>query len=1390
MARTKTRKRQRGQDFDMPTVLSSQEVLDKAFHRATKVTVEDKSSLHRARRTAMAKVDSISSTIDAVLVRTIDGFAPIVDLHPFHRVALATRVDLGEAMGAIRTLIWCNNQIKDVCKKAVRQLDRTRSRDFVEMKRKEVYGRVSSLIERISPELQVLQKTRDVLKSLPHIDPKVPTAVIAGSPNVGKSALVARLSSAEPEVASYPFTTKAVTVGHFYYRGHAYQVVDTPGILDRPLEERNPIELRALAAIENLSHVLVFLIDPSESCGTSVDEQEALLVDVRSRYPEAEVLVVETKADLLRRDEPGRMSTSAHTGEGVEEPRDAHHQGHGVGYRSSIEVGPMVGSTRSCCSTELESYFQRLAIGLDECIDIARRARSQGFEPETEIEIPVATDLAERVENLVGPEGIAERIRNASEDLNREECALHIARDIVKTMPFPSKEKALDQAIRTGLAVLTEGVLVAPLEGVSEIKVKSNADGSQYADVYFSGPIRAAGGTAQALSVLIADVVRRELKLAPYQPTPKEVERYKEEIRLYKQVQHLQYLPSNDEIDLIASHCPVCINGDGTEDVEVSGNRDLERVETNRVRSGACLVMAEGMCLKAPKVQRHVSRLGVDGWDFISDLLASMHKLKDDGDSLTDEELEAASERDAKLDEEDEMLDLEGGELDPEVLRDMERQRTQIAANYKYMKELIAGRPVFAHPSRPGGFRLRYGRTRATGLAAIALSPATMMTLDRFVAIGTQLKIERPGKAGAITPCESIEGPIALLKNGDLVEIDTVALSKEYANAVDTIYDVGEVLIPYGEFLENNHNLVPGTFSEEWWREEVRASDPEASSQVIEDGTPTFEKAVEISRRMEVPLHPHYNLFWHDLTATDIMGLAELMEREGRLDGDRHLRIPVEAVDPETKDLICSLGALHTVRDGDLIFERFGGPMVLCLGLEPDGNGGLVRRREVRADRFDNPLSLVSYLAGVHVKARGPTRIGARMGRPEKAKERKMKPPPHILFPVGPVGGTQRLVNEAIRAGRIQIEMGHRKCPACGTRTPMSKCECGGHTLAIEEPSRQNVDMAQLMRVARSRLGDSAMPTVKGVKGMVSKIKVPEPLEKGILRAKHGVFVFKDGTVRYDMTDVPVTHFTPREVELNVEQARDLGYVIDVKGEPLKSEDQLLELHPQDIIPSKHAGDYLVRAARFIDDLLVKLYNLPAYYNAEERGDLIGHLTIGLAPHTSGGVLCRIIGYTGALGCYAHPFFHASKRRNCDGDEDCIMLLLDGLINFSRRFLPEGRGGLMDAPLVLSSRIDPNEIDKEAQNLDVLANYPLELYLAAEEGAHPKELEAVMDTVGGRIGTPEQYEEFSFTHDVLDINAGVRSILPYLGVQGPWQDDQEDGGTVRAGLQDPGGRHP
>ncbi|MDD1743449.1 MAG: DNA polymerase II large subunit, partial [Methanomassiliicoccales archaeon] len=287
-------------------------------------------------------------------------------------------------------------------------------------------------------------------------------------------------------------------------------------------------------------------------------------------------------------------------------------------------------------------------------------------------------------------------------------------------------------------------------------------------------------------------------------------------------------------------------------------------------------------------------------------------------------------------------------------------------------------------------------------------------------------------------------------------------------------------------------------------------------------------------------------------------------------------------------------------------------------------------------------------------------------------------------------------------------------------------------------------------------LGESSAAEIKGVQGMISKNKTPEAMEKGILRAKHDVFVFKDGTIRFDMTDVPLTHFRPREIGLSVERARALGYLLDQDGADLISEEQICELKVQDYVPSTSCGDYLVKVAQFIDDMLERYYQLPPFYNAKDRNDLIGHMVIGLAPHTSGGVLCRLLGFTLTNVGYGHPFFHAAKRRNADGDEDSAILLMDGLINFSRSFLPERRGGLMDAPLVLTTRLDPNEVDKEAHNIDMSREYPLEFYLATLDYRPAKDLQEHMDLVGGRLGSVLQYEGFGFTHDTHDISEGPK----------------------------------
>lgn len=275
------------------------------------------------------------------------------------------------------------------------------------------------------------------------------------------------------------------------------------------------------------------------------------------------------------------------------------------------------------CSQHMKEYFKNLADGAEYCYQIANEARSKGLDPELSVEIPRAEDLASRVEKLLADwhvEGVAERIRELSKDHNREEVSLLIAKEMA-SKEAKTREERVDRAVRVGLAVLTEGILVAPLEGIAGAKIGKNSDGSEYLSLSFAGPIRAAGGTGQALSVLIGDVVRRELGLGKYIPTDSEVQRFKEEIPLYRQCQHLQYCPGNEEIEIITSSCPVCVDGEGTEKMEISGFRDLPRIETNQVRGGACLVIAEGMCLKAPKIQKHVKKLGIDGWEFIDEYL-------------------------------------------------------------------------------------------------------------------------------------------------------------------------------------------------------------------------------------------------------------------------------------------------------------------------------------------------------------------------------------------------------------------------------------------------------------------------------------------------------------------------------------------------------------------------------------------------------------------------------------------------------------------------------------------------------------------------------------------------------------------------------------------------
>ena len=187
----------------------------------------------------------------------------------------------------------------------------------------------------------------------------------------------------------------------------------------------------------------------------------------------------------------------------------------------------------------------------------------------------------------------------------------------------------------------------------------------------------------------------------------------------------------------------------------------------------------------------------------------------------------------------------------------------------------------------------------------------------------------------------------------------------------------------------------------------------------------------------------------------------------------------------------------------------------------------------------------------------------------------------------------------------------------------------------------------------------------------------------------------------------------------------------------------------------ERGDDVFIKICNFIDELLVKFYKLPAFYNIKKREDLIGQLTACISPHNCACVVSRIVGFSKEQVLFASPYMHAACRRDVDGDEFAIMMLLDTLINFSRQYLPSHRGGTQDAPLVLNARIRAGEVDDQILDFENVFEYPLELYELGEAGGHyPSEIK--LDNVKFRLAKGiDCFSGIGFTHDTNDFNYGI-----------------------------------
>ncbi|PSH01212.1 MAG: DNA polymerase II large subunit, partial [Nanohaloarchaea archaeon QH_8_44_6] len=852
---------------------------------------------------------------------------------------------------------------------------------------------------------------------------------------------------------------------------------------------------------------------------------------------------------------------------------------------------------------------------------------------------------------------------------------------------FKETERACDAGIRVGVSYMTGGITTAPLEGIGDIRIRENDDGSEYLAVYYSGPIRSAGGTASAMSVLLADYVRIGVGLYRFKPSETVVKRYAAEVEdYYNRVTAKQYNPTREETEMIAENVPIEVTGSPTEQLDVSNHKDLERIDTNRIRGGMCLVYLDGLPLKAPKIEKRIEKWGsefeLEHWSWIEKYLELQKSIHSSGDK----DSESSEEK-------------------------------GYTPSDKYLGSLTAGRPVLGHPGEKGGFRLRYGHSRTNGLAAVSFHPATMEITERFAAIGTQFKVEYPGKATVGTACDTIHPPVVRLKNGEVIKVESRKQARDLERKIDEILFLGDMLVTYGEFLENGKKLLPSAYVEEWWEKELAEELEEQGVKLGKDFSerdPSPEEAFKISEKLGIPLHPKWTYHWDETSVERFKALYRSVQ-EDDLSGEK------------TKKALEDILVQHKTEGAEIKVRKEDLKVLNRLLRNTD--------REPELENQDEIPEFIEEVSGIEVKDQAPHYLGSRMGRPEKAEKRTIKGDPQLLFPCGKKeGGRMRNLTATYNnklhdeKGKVKERILHNRCTKCNEYTYFSYCidcdapanpiwfckECDNeHNEEVEECEKcgnqrierykyTEIDTRKLIDNAMENLGMRNLPELlKSVRGMSGKHKHVEPIDKGLLREKNGLYVNKDGTVRYDASDIPMTHFKPSEINVPVEKLRELGYNKDINGESLENEDQILALKPQDIVIPKNdktipASEYFISVANFVDDLLEQFYNMEPYYNIEKKEDLVGSLVIGLAPHTSGGTVGRIIGFTEAKGIYAHPYWHAGKRRNADGDEDAILLLMDGLLNFSRDFLPDMTGAAtMDAPLILSTVLNPDEVDDE-----------------------------------------------------------------------------------------------
>jgi len=303
---------------NLPTTPLADELLDQAFSRAAR-SGRAKSGTDAQQSMLLTASNILSDNLENVVTEWPD----FDQLHPFYYTLADAIVDADELRQHLNEVGWASRKMTDIRHEYESRVsgDAETAKQF----REQAFARLADVVEEVGPDLEAIAKAREALRDLPDIRPENPTIVVAGYPNVGKSSFVNAVTRASNEEASYPFTTTQIQVGHVERDHIRYQLVDTPGLLDRPPEERNEVESQAVSALEHVADAVLVVLDPTGNCGYPLDVQQALRADIEDRF-DVPVVTVYNKIDRLDDAdaiEEGSLTMSVTESEGVDAVLDA-----------------------------------------------------------------------------------------------------------------------------------------------------------------------------------------------------------------------------------------------------------------------------------------------------------------------------------------------------------------------------------------------------------------------------------------------------------------------------------------------------------------------------------------------------------------------------------------------------------------------------------------------------------------------------------------------------------------------------------------------------------------------------------------------------------------------------------------------------------------------------------------------------------------------------------------------------------------------------------------------------------------------------------------------------------------------------------------------------------